>query len=196
MIMGGLYMAIPLTAVGAIFYDAHIKNNKEAKKADEKKALDMKMARVMAQDEIQRVHEISHIKSGQYMGTLYKQQHEQLSDMISDLRKDMIDETDNDFEAWSHLTARGMAENDQWCSNPSAPRSLRGAVRTAKKKYATKKASRALDSFMGMSEEGYGLVSRTVGVLVDMVAFTIEKEKQLDEYKDLKRSTIMSNKTE
>jgi hypothetical protein len=182
MIMGGLYMAIPLTAIGAIFYDAHIKNSQEAKKAKEKQALNRKLARVMAQDEIQRVHEVSHIKSGQYMGTLYKLQHKQLSALISDLRKDMIDETDIDFDAWSHVTAGGTAENDH-CSTPSTPRSLWGAVRAAKKKFATKKASRALDSFMGMSEEGYGLVSRTVGVLVDMVAFTIEKEKQSEDYR-------------
>lgn len=151
MVLGGMYMAIPFTAIGAIFYETHLKNSAEEQKKIELAQQAEYMSLMIQKDEVEHLHEMTHIKSGQYVSKLFVDMYRRVDTMMHQLLKPR-EEVKLEFEP-----------DEQ---------------RPGKLKPKWKKApSKSMVTFIETGDEGYRLLSRTAGVLFDLTVFADAKEQ-------------------
>lgn len=155
MVLGGMYMAIPFTAIGAIFYETHLKNAAEEQKKAKEALEEENMAQMIQKNEVERLHELTHIKSGQYICKLFADLYQRVDTMVHVLlqpREEITLEFEPDEQEPGHL-------------------------RPVRKKMP----SRSAQAFIETGDEGYRLLSRTAGVLFDLTIFADTKEKHYQE---------------
>ena len=109
------------------------------------------MSLMIQKDEVEHLHEMTHIKSGQYVSKLFVDMYRRVDTMMHQLLKPR-EEVKLEFEP-----------DEQ---------------RPGKLKPKWKKApSKSMVTFIETGDEGYRLLSRTAGVLFDLTVFADAKEQ-------------------
>ena len=101
--------------------------------------------------EMERLHELTHIRSGRYVSSLFKSMYSRVDNLMADLLKPRED-------------IKIEFEPDE--DNPGELRAIQA-----------KAPSRSMQRFIDSSNDGYALLSRTTGVLFDLTIFANAKEE-------------------
>ena len=169
MLSGSLYMSIPLTAIGGIFYEAHLNNNKEALDKVKKDGVKRSIAKLReenaAEDSIDKVDTLVHVRAAKHLDTLYKGLHLKLNTIIEDLRTPHANPDVLDFQVLKTLIKGGGKVNGKRAKKPQV--------------------SKYLTATFVCADEVVALGTKSLDVLLDMANFSREQNYNLFSLVDL-----------
>ncbi len=156
MLSGSLYMSIPLTAIGGIFYEAHLNNNKDAMAKVKKEGLKLSIASLRKQDNagesMDTVDTLVHVRAAKHLESLFTELHRRVSTIIEELRLPQAEPQVLDLQMFKNLVEDGGRVNRKRAKKPPISKYL----------IAT-----------GMcAGEGVELGIKTLDVLTDMTNFS------------------------